>query len=215
MPSTDTTHQVVIIGSGPAGLTAAVYAARANLEPLLIEGLIEGGPTGGQLTLTTDVENYPGFPDGIMGPQLISDMRAQAGRFGTTFITEDVIEVDASSRPFQLKTATRTTISTQALIVATGAKPRRLEVPGEDELWGAGVSACHVRRVLLPRPARRGGRRRRLRDGGSDLPDQVRLQGDGGPPAPAAACLGDHAGAGVQERQDRVRPRRPTRAHQR
>jgi thioredoxin reductase (NADPH) len=144
MPDDQTaqTHDVVIIGSGPAGLTAAIYAGRANLEPLLVEGMVEGGPTGGQLTLTTDVENYPGFPDGIMGPQLIMDMRAQAERFGTRFVTEDIVEADLGQRPFRLKTASGKEIFTQSLIVATGAKPRRLEVPGEDELWGAGVSAC-------------------------------------------------------------------------
>jgi thioredoxin reductase (NADPH) len=138
----DAIHQVVIIGSGPAGLTAAVYAARANLEPLLIEGVIEGGPTGGQLTLTTDVENFPGFPDGILGPQLIADMRQQAERFGTRFLTEDVTAVALERSPITLTTASGATIRTQSLIIATGAKPRRLEIPGEDELWGAGVSAC-------------------------------------------------------------------------
>ncbi len=145
MSSTDThndTHDVVIIGSGPAGLTAAVYAARANLEPLVVEGVVEGGPTGGQLTLTTDVENYPGFADGIMGPELILQMRAQAERFGTRFVTEDVVKANLDQRPFTLETASGNSITTQALIVATGAKPRRLEIPGEDELWGAGVSAC-------------------------------------------------------------------------
>ena len=136
------TRDVVVIGSGPAGLTAAIYAARANLEPLVVEGMVEGGPTGGQLTLTTDVENYPGFPEGIMGPQLIVDMRAQAERFGTHFVTEDVTAVDLEHRPFTLTTASGKSITTNALIVATGAKPRRLEIPGEDELWGAGVSAC-------------------------------------------------------------------------
>ena len=138
----DIDNDVVIIGSGPAGLTAALYAARANLSPLLIEGVVDGGPTGGQLTLTTDVENYPGFAEGIMGPELISGMRAQAERFGTRFITEDVTVADLSQRPFTLSTASGETIRTQTLIIATGAKPRRLEVPGEDELWGSGVSAC-------------------------------------------------------------------------
>jgi thioredoxin reductase (NADPH) len=139
---TDRIHEVVIIGSGPAGLTAALYAARGNLQPLLIEGVVDGGPTGGQLTLTTDVENYPGFPEGINGSQLILDMRAQAERFGTEFITEDVVEVDPHPRPFTLTTASGARIQTLSLIIATGAKPRRLEVPGEDELWGSGVSAC-------------------------------------------------------------------------
>ena len=142
MSETSQTSDVVIIGSGPAGLTAAVYAARANLEPLVIEGVIEGGPTGGQLTLTTEVENYPGFPTGITGSQLIMDMRAQAERFGTRFVTEDVTSVDLSTRPFKLATDSGTEYFTNSLIIATGAKPRRLEVPGEDELWGAGVSAC-------------------------------------------------------------------------
>jgi thioredoxin reductase (NADPH) len=135
-------HEVVIVGSGPAGLTAAVYAGRANLEPLLVEGVVDGGPTGGQLTLTTDVENFPGFPDGVMGPELIQNMRQQAERFGTSFVTEDIVEADLETRPITLTTASGETIRTRSLIIATGAKPRRLEVPGEDELWGAGVSAC-------------------------------------------------------------------------
>jgi thioredoxin reductase (NADPH) len=142
MSLTDTIHQVVIVGSGPAGLTAAVYAARASLEPVVIEGVVDGGPTGGQLTLTTDVENFPGFPGGILGPQLILDMRAQAERFGTHFLTEDVVKVDLERSPITLETAAGRTISTQSLIIATGAKPRRLDIPGEDELWGSGVSAC-------------------------------------------------------------------------
>ncbi|MTV25296.1 thioredoxin-disulfide reductase [Nitriliruptoraceae bacterium ZYF776] len=135
-------HDVVIIGSGPAGLTAALYAARANLEPLLIEGVIDGGPTGGQLTLTTDVENFPGFPEGIMGPELILNMRSQAERFGTHFVTEDVTSVDLAGPIKTLSTASGKEVRTRSLIVATGAKPRRLEVPGEDVLWGSGVSAC-------------------------------------------------------------------------
>lgn len=136
------TRNVVIIGSGPAGLTAATYAARANLEPLVIEGIQAGGPTGGQLTLTTDVENYPGFPQGILGPQLIQDMRAQAERFGTSFITDDVNDVDLSQRPIRITTTSTGEIYANALIIATGARPRRLDVPGEEELWGGGVSAC-------------------------------------------------------------------------
>jgi thioredoxin reductase (NADPH) len=135
-------HDVLILGSGPAGLTAAVYAGRANLKPLLVEGVVTGGPTGGQLTLTTDVENFPGFAEGIMGPELIANMRAQAERFGTSFLTEDVVRADLSARPFTLATASGVTLRSRALIVATGAKPRRLDVPGEDELWGSGVSAC-------------------------------------------------------------------------
>ncbi len=139
---TDRIHDVIIIGSGPAGLTAAVYAGRANLEPLVVEGVSDGGPTGGQLTLTTEVENYPGFPTGITGPELIQDMRAQAERFGTSYLTEDITAADITGDVKVLTTAGGDQLRTRALIIATGAKPRRLEVPGEDELWGGGVSAC-------------------------------------------------------------------------
>ncbi len=135
------TRNVVIIGGGPAGLTAAVYTARANLNPLVIEGIEAGGPTGGQLALTTDVENYPGFPDGILGPRLIQHMRAQAERFGTDYWTEDVDRVDLSVQPFHM-TAGGREVFAHALIIATGARPKRLDVPGESRLWGAGVSAC-------------------------------------------------------------------------
>ncbi len=135
-------HETIIIGSGPAGLTAAIYAARASLAPILIEGVLDGGPTGGQLTLTTDVENFPGFADGVMGPELIQNMRDQAARFGTRFITEDVTSVDLTADPKTLTTASGLQLRARSLIIATGAKPRRLEVPGEDELWGSGVSAC-------------------------------------------------------------------------
>ena len=139
---TDRIHDVIIIGSGPAGLTAAVYAGRANLEPLVVEGVSDGGPTGGQLTLTTDVENFPGFPTGITGPELILGMREQAERFGTSFLTEDIVEADVTGEVKVLRTAGDVELRTRALIIATGAKPRRLDVPGEDALWGGGVSAC-------------------------------------------------------------------------
>lgn len=139
---TDRVHDVLIIGSGPAGLTAAVYAARANLEPLLVEGVSDGGPTGGQLTLTTDVENFPGFPTGITGPELIMNMREQAERFGTSFLTDDIVKADIEGDIKVLTTSGGRELRTRSLIIATGAKPRRLEVPGEDELWGGGVSAC-------------------------------------------------------------------------
>jgi thioredoxin reductase (NADPH) len=139
---TDRIHDVIIIGSGPAGLTAAVYAGRANLEPLVVEGVSDGGPTGGQLTLTTEVENYPGFPSGITGPELIQDMREQAARFGTSYLTEDITAADVTGDVKVLTTAGGDQLRTRALIIATGAKPRRLEIPGEDELWGGGVSAC-------------------------------------------------------------------------
>ncbi len=138
----DRVHDVLIIGSGPAGLTAAVYAARANLDPLVVEGVSDGGPTGGQLTLTTDVENFPGFPTGITGPELIMGMREQAERFGTSFLTDDIIEADIEGDVKVLTTSGGRQLRTRSLIIATGAKPRRLDVPGEDELWGGGVSAC-------------------------------------------------------------------------
>jgi thioredoxin reductase (NADPH) len=131
-------HNVVIIGSGPAGLTAAVYTARANLAPLMIEG----SQAGGQLTLTTDVENFPGFPQGIMGPQLIQDMRAQAERFGTVFQTADVTKVDLSHRPFSVTINDEETIHARSLIVSTGASANLLGLDSESRLLGHGVSTC-------------------------------------------------------------------------
>lgn len=130
-------RHVTIIGSGPAGLTAAVYTARANLKPLIIEGI----EAGGQLMLTTEVENYPGFVDGIMGPELMERMRGQAARFGTEFLTDNVRNVDLSERPFKIETSDRTFV-TDALIIATGASAKMLGVPGERELLGHGVSTC-------------------------------------------------------------------------
>ena len=131
-------HNVVIIGSGPAGLTAALYTARANLSPLMIEG----SQAGGQLTLTTDVENFPGFPQGIMGPQLIRDMRAQAERFDTVFQTADVTNVDLSRRPFVLTVNDEETIQARSLIISTGASANLLGLDSESRLLGHGVSTC-------------------------------------------------------------------------
>ena len=130
-------HNVVIIGSGCAGLTAAIYAARANLKPLVLDG----HEPGGQLSLTTHVENFPGFPDGIMGPELIENMRKQAQKFGAVFKAGAVGEVDLRQRPFKV-TAGKETYETQALIVAAGASARLLGLPGEKELIGHGVSTC-------------------------------------------------------------------------
>jgi thioredoxin reductase (NADPH) len=131
-------RNVVIIGSGPAGLTAAIYAARANLTPLVIEGL----QAGGQLTTTTEVENYPGFEKAILGPDLMKEMRAQAGRFGTEFLSGDVTAVDIKRRPFTITVEGQETIQTKTLIIATGASAQYLGVPGESRLLGHGVSAC-------------------------------------------------------------------------
>jgi len=129
---------LVIIGSGPAGLTAAIYAARANLSPLLIEGW----QSGGQLTTTTEVENYPGFSKGIMGPELMKEMRGQAERFGTEFLTGDVSAVDLSQRPFRLTIDGEQTVEAAALILATGASAIQLGLPNEQRLTGHGVSTC-------------------------------------------------------------------------
>ncbi|CAN5821715.1 thioredoxin-disulfide reductase [soil metagenome] len=131
-------HDVIIIGSGPAGLTAALYAARADLRPLMIEGR----EAGGQLMLTTDVENYPGFPDGKMGPALMQDMRKQAERFGTRFLTVDVDSVDLKNgSPFTI-TAGEQELRARTVIVSTGATARWLHLPSEQRLIGRGVSSC-------------------------------------------------------------------------
>jgi thioredoxin reductase (NADPH) len=131
-------RKVVIIGSGPAGLTAALYAARANLKPLLIEGL----EAGGQLMLTTMVENWPGFRDGIMGPDLMTEMRAQAERFGTEIIQGNVTAVDLQHRPFTIAIADGRRLTTEALIIATGASAKWLEIGSDRKLSGHGVSTC-------------------------------------------------------------------------
>ena len=131
-------RNVVIIGSGPAGLTAAIYAARANLSPLLIEGW----QSGGQLTTTTDVENYPGFAKGIMGPELMKEMRVQAERFGTEFLTGDVSAVSFKNYPLTLTIDGERTVESKTVIIATGASAIPIAVPNEKRLTGHGVSTC-------------------------------------------------------------------------
>lgn len=137
-------RKLVIIGSGPAAHTAAIYAARANLHPLLFEGFMTG-PAGGQLMTTTEVENYPGFPEGILGPELMLNFRAQSERFDTKILTEDVESVDLSKRPFIVK-GSNTKVATEALIIATGATAKRLDIEGarDGEFWQKGVTACAV-----------------------------------------------------------------------
>ena len=137
-------ENVVIVGSGPAGYTAAIYAARANLNPLLITGFQAGGIPGGQLMTTTHVENYPGFPDGILGPDLMDRMKAQAQRWGTRLLEADADAIDLSSRPFRVTTSDGDTVRAQTLIVATGASANRLHLPEEDRFWSRGVSACAI-----------------------------------------------------------------------
>lgn len=141
---------LIIIGSGPAGYTAAIYAARANLNPIVFEGFFSG-PAGGQLMTTTEVENYPGFPEGITGPELMDSFRKQAIRFGTIMLQEDVIEVDFSKQLYVVKGKTHT-YETDAVIIATGATANRLEIPGtgDGEFWQKGVTACAVCDGAMP-----------------------------------------------------------------
>ena len=145
------TEKVVIIGSGPAGFTAAIYAARAGLKPFMFEGFMEGGIPGGQLMTTTEVENYPGFPSGgVSGPELMMKFREQAEDFGTRTVMEDVENIDLSKRPFRIK-GTETEVMAETVIIATGATAKRLHVPAEEHLWNNGMSACAVCDGALPR----------------------------------------------------------------
>ncbi|CAN6664949.1 thioredoxin reductase 1 [Trichomonascus vanleenenianus] len=141
-------NRVVIIGSGPAAHTAAIYLSRAEIKPTLYEGMLANGiAAGGQLTTTTDIENFPGFPDGILGSELMDNMRKQSERFGTEIITETVAKVDLSQRPFKYWTEWNEDAepnTTDAIILATGASARRLNLPGEDKYWQQGISACAV-----------------------------------------------------------------------
>lgn len=142
--------KLVIIGSGPAGYTAAIYAARAKMEPVLFEGFYSG-PAGGQLMTTTDVENYPGFPEGISGPALMDNFRNQALRFGTKILTEDVVKVDFNQYPFVIK-GKEHAFSAYCVIIATGANAKRLVIPGanDGEFWQRGVTACAVCDGAMP-----------------------------------------------------------------
>jgi thioredoxin reductase (NADPH) len=134
-------HKLIIIGSGPAGHTAAIYAGRANLKPVCIEGVVRGGVAGGQLMITTDVENYPGYPESIAGPKMMELFKQQAARFGTEFISADVERVDFTQQPFRMWTDAHE-FQAQAVIIATGASARWLGLPSEQALQNRGVSAC-------------------------------------------------------------------------
>ena len=136
-------ENLVIVGSGPAGYTAAIYAARANLSPVVITGFQDGGIPGGQLMTTTHVENFPGFPDGILGPELMDRVKAQAVRWGTRLIEADAEAIDLSQRPFRIQ-ADGQTIQAHAVILATGASANRLGLPSEQRFWNAGISACAI-----------------------------------------------------------------------
>ena len=136
-------ENVVIVGSGPAGYTAAIYAARANLRPVVITGFQDGGIPGGQLMTTTHVENFPGFPDGILGPDLMDRLKAQAVRWGTRLVEADADSIDLSQRPFRIQ-ADGQTIEAQSVILATGASANRLGLPSEERFWNAGISACAI-----------------------------------------------------------------------
>ena len=200
---TDRIENVVIVGSGPAGYTAALYTSRANLQPLVIEGFLWGG----LLQQTTDVENYPGFPAGIMGPELMQHMRDQAERFGTRFVTDLATKIELGAEPGGLHTVWVGDEAHRArtVILAMGAEHKKLGVPGEEELSGRGVSYCATcdAAFFKDRPIDRR-RRRRQRDGGGDLPREVRLQGQRRPPPRRVPRVEDHARAREGDREHRV-----------
>jgi thioredoxin reductase (NADPH) len=142
-------ENIIIIGSGPAGHTAAIYASRANLAPLMFEGFSAGGVPGGQLMITTDVENYPGFPEGVTGPELMDALRKQSSRFGTRIVTQDVESVDFSKRPFKVTSEGKDHFA-KAVIIATGASARYIGLESETRLYNRGVSACATCDGALP-----------------------------------------------------------------
>jgi thioredoxin reductase (NADPH) len=178
-------RDVIIIGGGPAGYTAALYTARANLRPLVIEGF----NWGGQLMITSDVENYPGYADGILGPAMMADFRRQAERFGAEFITDDVTRVDFSGNPLRVYIGDQEHRA-DSVIVATGASARQLGLPSERTMQGRGVSYC----------ATCDGA------GGGHVPHAFREQGGDHPPPRRVPRLADHGRPGTREREDRVHP---------
>ena len=191
-------RSTVILGSGPAGYTAALYAARANLRPLLVKGL----EAGGQLMLTTDVENYPGFPDGILGPELMDAFEKQAARFETDIVAQSVTRVDLSDTPLR-RVGRRPRVAGPDADPgdrrerAVAGRPRRGDAPRARR-----QRLRHVRRVLLPRPRARRRRRWRHGDGGGDVPHEVREHGHDRAPPRRVPRLEDHAGARALEPED-------------
>lgn len=144
-------EKVVVVGSGPAAHTAAIYLGRATLSPLVFEGFMAGGvAAGGQLTTTTEIENFPGWPKGISGPQLMENMRSQSEHSGARILTETIAKVDFSTRPFKLWTESNEQVEAQSVVIATGATAKRMGVPGEDTFWQKGISACAVCDGALP-----------------------------------------------------------------
>jgi thioredoxin reductase (NADPH) len=144
-------EKVVVVGSGPAGHTASIYLGRATLNPLMYEGFMAGGvAAGGQLTTTTEIENFPGWPQGISGPTLMENMRAQAVHSGARIVTETITKVDFRTRPFKLWTDAEELIEAQSVVIATGATAKRMGIPGEDTFWQKGISACAVCDGALP-----------------------------------------------------------------
>ena len=183
-------RNVVIIGSGCAGNTAAIYAARANLKPLVVGG----HEPGGQLSITSLVENFPGFPEGVNGPDLVENMKKQAEHFGAEYVYGSVTAVDFSKRPFRLDIDGEWH-ETRTVIIASGASARWLNLPSEQKLIGHGVSSLrHVRRLLLSRQENNGDRRRRLRHGRGKLPDTIRRRSNPCPPSGCVPRIENHGG---------------------
>ena len=196
-------ENVIIIGSGPAGYTAALYAARAELAPLVIEGFAWGG----LLQQTTDVENFPGYPEGVTGPQMMQELRDQAERFGARLLGDQATRVELSSEPGGLHRVwvDEDEHTTRSVILAMGAEHKKLGVPGELDLAGRGVSYCATCDAAFFKDRPDGDRRRRrLGDGGGDVPRQVLLDRHDRPPPRRLSRLADHARAGARGSQHRM-----------
>ena len=196
-------RDVIIVGSGPAGYTAAVYTARANLKPLLLAGSVTAG---GELMNTTDVENYPGFPDGIMGPDLMENFEKQAARFGTEIQFEDVTDLDLDGDIKTVTIGSGETFQARSIILSTGSAYRELGLPNEKRLSGPRRQlVCNLRRFLLQGSGHCRDRRRGLRHGGGTVPHQVREVRHRGPPPRHPPRLQDHGRPRPGPREDQLR----------